>query len=414
MTKQSDKQSAELSNYIEKNKEPLLLLPIENDKDKELINNVYVLVRKFMVDRKLIVFGGTAVDYALRLKGSSLYYDYELPDYDCLSDKSVDDAYDLAEILHRAGFENVKVIRAIHVETMRVRVNLLSVADIGYIPTFYYNQYKYLTYNGVRVLHPDCQRIDQHRSLCFPLNNPPREDIFNRWEKDIKKFNMYEQYYPITESTMKYTNTTVTYKLIDNYKSEKYAFHGFAAFAIYQRELYKHIDLNMPKLDISFKGNECTLTSPINELILVTNEQLKWEYHTILNLIPKSCMVGNVHYYYTELLSITKIDYIQVVTIQYLLLHFLFFYNFGITEHRQIYKNFYVYTLEMIRLSEGLYKDINSPFLPTIEFLGKKPDYNMEVGSNPLLPVNYTPSKEGTRRSFDYSNFKISGEYISK
>jgi hypothetical protein len=136
---------------------------------------------------------------------------------------------------------------------------------------------------------------------------------------------MYEQYYPITEMVIKYKDITQTYTLLDNYESEKYAFHGFAAFAMYQKELYKHVDLNMPKLNIVFKNNACILTSINNELILVTNERLDWQYHTILNPIPQSCTVNDVHYYYTELLSITKLDYVQVVNIQYLLLFILFF-----------------------------------------------------------------------------------------
>ena len=58
-------------------------------------------------------------------------------------------------------------------------------------------QYKFLNYKGFRILHPDIQRLDLHKAFCFPFNNPPMEDIFNRWEKDIYRFNLYEKYYPI-------------------------------------------------------------------------------------------------------------------------------------------------------------------------------------------------------------------------
>jgi len=123
-----------IEGFISSNEEQLKWIPQDLDKDKDMILSAQRIVKQFIIDRKLVIFGGLAIDYALRLKGSSIYYDRDLPDYDCVSYKNVDDAYDLGEILTGAGFENVKVIRAKHVETMRVRINLITVADIGYIP----------------------------------------------------------------------------------------------------------------------------------------------------------------------------------------------------------------------------------------------------------------------------------------
>jgi hypothetical protein len=424
MVKKQDKSN--LLSYIEDNREMLTMIPIEFNKDKDMITNAQNIVKNFIIDRKLIIFGGTAIDYALRLKGSSIYYDYELPDYDILSSDSVNDSYDLSEILYKSGFENVKVIRAIHVGTMRVRVNLISVADIRYIPVKYFSSIKYLEYDQMRILHPDIQRLDLHKSLCFPMNNAPREDIFNRWERDIKRFNLYELYYPIKKNKDNSKLSTKTYTLLDNYRSDLYAFHGFAAFAIYRRELSQYIELrHIPQVEIQFNNNKCELTSPTDVIELVTNEELEWHYHPILNIIPKKHIKdNNVIYYYTELLSINKINDKQVVTIQYLLLYFLFYYIFGNESEKDMYKNYYLYTLELIELSESQYntelkKSINknknkesssgkvNPFLPGIDFLGKRPEFKM---IRTMFPVNYTPSKTGTRQVFDYNLFKLSGE----
>lgn len=167
------------------------------DADKTMLDRALEIVRRFIIDRRLILFGGLAVDYALRLRGAQLYPDDERPDFDFLSPRSVDDAYDLADILARAGFANVGVVRAIHVQTCKVRTDFVWVADIGYCPPDVLESIPCLEYQGIRFVHPDYQRMDQHLALCFPYQGAPREDIFNRWKKDTTRFNLYERYYPV-------------------------------------------------------------------------------------------------------------------------------------------------------------------------------------------------------------------------
>lgn len=414
-----------IEGYVSKNEEQIYEIERNRNKDKDMVLNSQKIVRQFIIDRKLIIFGGLAIDYALRLKGSSIYYFDDIPDYDCISDRNVDDAYDLGEILNNAGFENVKVIRAKHVETMRVRINFITVADIGYIPSKYFKQYKYLMYNQLRIIHPDVQRIDLHRAFCFPLNNAPMEDIFNRWEKDLYRFNLFEQHYPIKESNSDYTYYDMEYIIPDI----DYALHGFSAFALFSKELLKHGKLT--DVDIKITKNKCKVSSPIKtNLHIVTGSNIEKvienysksdvstddkiniaeRFHTILGLIPDSVVIGNVTIYQVNLLSVVKINNIKVVTIQYLLLWFLFNYHFNdIIQDRPIYGNFYVYTLKMIELSNTVYKDTYNPFNPSLTFIGESKPFEPIV-QNDKYPVNYTPSREGTRQIFDYNNFQISGE----
>ena len=42
-------------------------------------------VRKFIIAEKLVIYGGQAIDYALRIKGEKIYSDHELPDFDVFS-----------------------------------------------------------------------------------------------------------------------------------------------------------------------------------------------------------------------------------------------------------------------------------------------------------------------------------------
>ena len=169
------------------------------DADGPALDRALEIVRKFVTERRLVIFGGLAIDYALRLRGGAIYPDDERPDYDMWSARSVDDAYDLADILHRAGFENVGAIRATHAQTMKVRVDFRPVADIGFVPAAALAIVPTLDYRGLLAVHPDFQRLDIHLAFCFPYMGPPQEAVYHRWRKDLKRFNLLDAAYPITD-----------------------------------------------------------------------------------------------------------------------------------------------------------------------------------------------------------------------
>lgn len=157
------------------------------------------LTKEFIRDRGLICYGGTALDYAARLKGSKIYDDskLDLPDLDFYSSDPVKDSRDLSDILFKNGFADARSIRASHVGTFRVDSgNNHFVADVSYCPIF--PEIKTLCYEGLKIVDPIYQRVDIHSSLSFPYDNPPLEVIFNRWKKDIERFNIINELYPIT------------------------------------------------------------------------------------------------------------------------------------------------------------------------------------------------------------------------
>lgn len=155
------------------------------------------LVKEFIKARKLVLYGGTALDYAARLAGGSIYDDskLDLPDLDFYSRDPVTDTRDLAEIVFNAGFEEARSIGAIHVGTMRVDPGGNHfIADISYCPMI--DELDTLIYDGMLIVHPIYQRMDMHSSLSFPYDNAPREVIFDRWKKDIERFGIIDKLYP--------------------------------------------------------------------------------------------------------------------------------------------------------------------------------------------------------------------------
>jgi hypothetical protein len=157
------------------------------------------LVRQYMKKHKLILYGGQAIDYALRVFGDKLYEDYNIPDYDFYSPKNVSDAYAIFKLLIKAGYKDLSVLPGMHPTTMRVRVGLDFVADISYCTKRQFDFYKKtaLIHDGCYIRHPYLQYADTHRAFAFPYENAPTETILARWGKDYERFCILYKYYPI-------------------------------------------------------------------------------------------------------------------------------------------------------------------------------------------------------------------------
>jgi hypothetical protein len=110
-------------------------------------------------------------------------------------------ALNIAKRLYLAGLRGISIINALHPTTLRVRVNFVEVADITYVPQNIIDAIPTIGYRGFVIVHPHYQMIDQHSSLCHPFDKPPREVVLQRWDKDIKRYNLLYSYYPLRKLT---------------------------------------------------------------------------------------------------------------------------------------------------------------------------------------------------------------------
>lgn len=166
------------------------------------ISRALDMVLNFIIERKLIIYGGMAIDLSLKISGhEGIYAEDALPDYDFMSPDFYNDANILALRLADAGFTNVSSINAQHITTRKVRVDFVPVADITYIPQNIYDilptlEYK-ISHKKMRIIHPDFQRLDFHRAFSTPFEKPPLEVFLWRAKKDQKRFRLIDQQYPI-------------------------------------------------------------------------------------------------------------------------------------------------------------------------------------------------------------------------
>ena len=413
----------ELVGWVSAHAPDLEVIAQRRDLDGPMVDRALEIVRQFIIDRGLILFGGLAIDYALRLKGSRIYPDDERPDFDFLSPNSVNDAYDLADMLVKRGFEAVGAIRGIHVQTMKVRTNFIWVADIGFAPKEVFDRIPTLVWRGMRIIHPDYQRMDQHLAFCFPFNGPPREDVFHRWRKDLKRFNLYDDHYPISLSGGPATELSeivgrlsvpvISGRGLGAEATPAVALHGFAAYAVLRRTLDElaaalgaEHGADAPALAISFPdeysvsvaapgaGTRVYFAAPDPAAAVAGLGDAQW-CDPYMDISPESVRAGNVTVLSTRgrLLAVSAVragnGRALVVSPQYLLLHFLFESHRAPDEsHREMYRNYYRHALDVIGAAEKMVADrcdaaagddlraeclalfAQSPFAPTISTLG--------------------------------------------
>jgi hypothetical protein len=424
--------AAALAAWAAARKEELKVVAQRRDADGPMVDRALELVRAFVVERGLILFGGLAIHYALQLVGKRLYPDGERPDFDVLSPRSVDDAYDLADRLRAAGFEGVGAVRGIHVQTMRVRTDYVWVADIGYVPPPVFAGLPTLDYRGMRVLHPDFQRMDQLLAFCFPFSNAPHEDIFHRWRKDLQRFNLYAEHYPIAAGPapepapprpLLRAAARAAVPLVGRGPDLAVALCGFAAYAALRHALDelaaaltpgRAADTTAPRLALAFPSEaELEVETPVDAAVVVAGPDpgravaglpgARW-YDPYLDLAPESVRAGGLAVLSTRgrLLGVAVLSaapharyalppgghQVLVATPQYLLLHLLLeAHRAGDPGARAAYRDYYAHTLAILRAAEGVYAEAlsaagpaergalmdhfaASPFAPSVRTLG--------------------------------------------
>lgn len=226
------------------------------DSNYSIQMNLLELVKQFIIRKELILYGGIAIDYALRLKGEKIYHDSDISDYDVYSDNHIGDSEEFINELYKLGYRDISAIKALHVQTMRIRWNHIYILDIGYIPTSVLNRIPILKYNRMSFVDPIFQYMDLHYSLCLPFSGAPMENITHRWEKDIKRFNILIKKYPpsmyITKK-IQFNGAKFKYPKLYNNNTEhaiknKQKITMINKTKISVRESYKVLEINLNKL----------------------------------------------------------------------------------------------------------------------------------------------------------------------
>lgn len=281
MTKSKDvkaSQNESESKSAEINEKYYKQLVILRDPNNSNLLKALDIAKKYLMRESVscIITGGYAIHLALKLKGTYLYEDYILPDYDFLSSKHYLHAYEIGIWLNRTGLQDLSIINAMHPTTMKVRLATQEVVDSTFMPENILQNIPTLNAMGFQIVHPHFQMIDMHRALSLPYENPPWETINHRWKKDMERYDLLYEYYPICElGKMTEIKIDKPRKIsIDNLKEQCISgFVGLIYWVQFAKKLGFKSDLsNLGEIEIT--KNDLTIQIPIDShgITLYTND----------------------------------------------------------------------------------------------------------------------------------------------
>jgi hypothetical protein len=150
-------------------------------------------VERFLREKKLVCYGGTAINSILPEKYRFYNNDIEVPDYDFYSPNALEDSKELADIFFKMGYNEVESKSGSHPGTFKVFVNFIPVADITHMEQALFSVLAAKSYikHGIRYAPTNFLRMAMYLELSRP------EGDVSRWEKVLKRLTLLNKVYPM-------------------------------------------------------------------------------------------------------------------------------------------------------------------------------------------------------------------------
>ena len=157
------------------------------------VKKIIGILEDFLKKKKLVCYGGTAINNILPLEDQFYDKNIEIPDYDFYSPNALEDAKELADIYYNDGFQEVEAKAGVHHGTYKVYVNFIPVADITYLDKSLFKrvQTDAVRVYGILYCSPNFLRMNMYLELSRPAGD------ISRWEKVLKRLILLNKNYPL-------------------------------------------------------------------------------------------------------------------------------------------------------------------------------------------------------------------------
>lgn len=291
-------------------------LILENHVLRNKIKNALDIVKNFIKENNLIIVGGMSIDLLLKKNNlEGIYGKYTVPDYDCISNKNVFYANNLAKILCEEGFPAISSIPALHPTTVRVKMSGITVFDSTFVSENIIKKIKTIKYKDFTIINQNYVKMDQLFSLSFLMESiGPTLNVIYRFTKDFKRHNLLENYFPIENKKisleqkmnfdLSFIKTNIEYNKNNFISYSNYCIGGTLAYSLYYNEFlklyngfkdkYKDLDYNINDLvNTELNGfnelnNKISFNSFKNDKIMLISNQTE---------IPDIKKFKNIKYY---------------------------------------------------------------------------------------------------------------------
>ena len=154
--------------------------------DSPDVKEIISIVEEFLQNKKLICYGGTAINNILPEQDKFYNKNLEIPDYDFFSPNAMNDAKELADIYYKRGYDEVEAKAGIHVGTFKVFVNYIPVADITFLDK---KIFRILLKESIKVNNIYYCPANYLRMSMYLELSRPNGDV-SRWEKILKRLRL--------------------------------------------------------------------------------------------------------------------------------------------------------------------------------------------------------------------------------
>jgi hypothetical protein len=182
------------------------------------IKIIFDILEDFIKRKKLILYGGTAINNLLPKKEQ--FYDkrYVFPDYDMYSYNAINDSKELVDLYIFHGFKECEAKSAMHDGTYKVYVNFIPIADITQVPKLLFDSIKKDSIEIDEMLHspPNLLRMSMYLELSRPFGD------VSRWEKILKRLILLNKHYPLKARNCKNINFQRNIKMKKNEETKIY------------------------------------------------------------------------------------------------------------------------------------------------------------------------------------------------
>ena len=215
------------------------------------------IIKKFIRNRNLLVYGGYAQDQLLKSRGSKgIYNSHSGKDIEFFSPNYMKDLVDLAKEFHKkkwGGYLGISIQEAMHGGTLTLRVNNFGYVDCTFMPENIYKAFPFIKHNGMRFVHPLTKMIDFYRVFTDPLLSYFRledKSEYKRFKENIKSFTL-EDIIDVkkTPPKMNYLDSDISKKIRDIIVKNG---QNTIIIGAYASEYFKYKNTNSSKLNIPF------------------------------------------------------------------------------------------------------------------------------------------------------------------
>ena len=181
------------------------VIDFESAHDPEIIQAL-TIVKNFIIRKKRICYGGTAMNALLPKKDKFYDPEYSLPDYDFITYDGENDVKGLVDDLKNAGFKDVLHRVGMHEGTKKILVNYVPVADITESDKDTYNIILESSKNigGVHYTNENVLRMMMYLEL-----SRPRGELV-RWKKVYERLELINKYFPIKSCVKKHIKKDIS------------------------------------------------------------------------------------------------------------------------------------------------------------------------------------------------------------